>query len=224
MSVSVLDFTMEDEEVEALIDVGEFVEDEPQVTDTILRSYGMEPSPDPGKKALQLIAVSLESNDFDADMIKSMQGAGLDTLDFKLKLGGFKKIFGKIGGIFQKKEGGSKVGNFFKNLFKGKKKVFAEAQVKLAAGQPLTPREIRVMEKMTGAPRGGGPPPRLASPASIAQMAVSQLGEGDTATLTNKIAELEKKVKQQEQTIMWGGGIAAVIIIVMGIALWRANQ
>jgi len=224
MSASVLDFTLEDEDLTALMDVGEFVEDEPQVVDSIITSFGMQPDPDPGKKALQLIAVSLESNDFDADMVKGMQGAGMDTLDFKLKLGGFGKIFGKIGSIFKKKDGGSKVGNFFKNIFKGKKKVLQEALAKLAAGQPLTKREQRILDKAQAGGTMGPPPPRLASPETLAQMALAGGATAGTAELTKKIEELEKKIKDQDNVIMYGGGAAALIIIVLGIMLWRANQ
>jgi len=206
------DYVLTAEDIDNLTELGDLIEDQPDIVDATLRKYGVEPSADPGIKALQLIEAGQSSADFDADLASEAE-----VLGFSFKLP--KIRLPKIGKIFGKKGGGGKVGSFFKNLFKGKKRVLAEATAKIAAGQPLTAREQRVYDRAQGGARGT-PPPYIDAAALAASAALA--GREETPEDKKKREEAEAKKKKDEQNMMIAG--AVIIILIIGFFIWRANR
>lgn len=205
---------LETEEVEAMEAVVELVIDEPDAVDAIIRSYNVVPEQDEAKKALQLVLLSQrETRTFD-----EVLGTHLQHRDFK----GFKGFFKKIGGIFKKKEGGRKVGNFFRNIFKGRKKVLADAVNKIAAGIPLTKREQRLYDKAYGQTPA---PKRLPTKETEYPPGISlddQLAIDAEAEAAAK--EKEKKKKQNQQFLGIGAGVLGLIIVIVVIVLIARAQ
>lgn len=209
------DYVLTAEDLANLEALGDFVEDEPEIVDATLRKYGIQPSEDPGLKALQLIEIGESSVDFDADLASEAE-----VLGFQFKLP--KINFKGMGKIFKKKGGGGKIGNFFKGLFRGKKRSLRDAIAKLEAGQDissLTKKERRVYERSVSK----GEAPRFLSAAVAAAQAASEemartsLAEADKT----KTVEEEKK-KKMEQNYMIAGAI--IIVIIIGLVMWNMRK
>lgn len=115
--------------------LAQVVQDEPGGVDALIRSYGLEPEPYPDEKAIQLILIGAMEPDvenFDtqiAEHIASQEFLGLGT------------VLKGIGKIFKRKEGGTKVGNFFRRIFKRR------GRPDTGAGAASTAEAQRIMEE-----------------------------------------------------------------------------
>lgn len=96
------------DEQKAIFEVAKFVRDDPEVADAFISSYNIKPATDETEKAMQLVLVSSMSPaaEFQKRLAKYSK-----TREF---LGG---LLAAVGTIFKKKEGGTKVGNMFRDLF-----------------------------------------------------------------------------------------------------------
>jgi len=183
--------------------------DQPVEVNALISSYGEDPSPDPAVKTMQLLMVA--GNDTD----EGFRERYYDHIDGREFLGG---LMGKLKGFLGKvKGGGKKVGNFVKNIFKGKKKKLAQAQAKLDAGEPLTKKEQKWLTKWGAAPGSAtaGYPGGVGAP-------IYKTGVTETDEEKEKREKEEKKRKMELNA--WRASTAffgIAFIILLGIVLTR---
>jgi len=114
------------QEIDDLTLVGNLIRTQRTAVDSFIRAHGMTPDPDEAEKAMQiiLIASTVTADEMDSSLAEHIPIR---------EVGFFGAIIKGIGSIFKKKEGGTKVGNFFRKLFGKKGGPGAPSQMEQAA-------------------------------------------------------------------------------------------
>jgi len=129
MNNTVTDTGLDQAEERAARVMAQVVQDEPENINKVIQAFGLDPQQDPYDKVMQLLLIQtlVPQDQFSATIDKHVE---------QRHALGLASIFGAVGSIFKKKEGGTKIGNFFRRIFgKGQP----------GTGVPMSPAEQQVI-------------------------------------------------------------------------------